>query len=428
MYLETKFAKDIHCKEYQRKLVEIKTSPGRDFLVQKLLGLPLDEINSIYNKRKGPTPDLSKVNIKPRRFNHHDNRDALDDSFDIHSVSKDCLESLRDHHTSNIQYKHNKFDAKWVESQNQSIHNQETYTQRIFELDNSPELETTIRRLLGLDNDTDKDFISLLFFFPFSKNDTLPGNEFIQFGWDIFEGILERNSPTDAVALLSAIQLLELGKNSNTACLELIQRTVINDFFQTKPLQPEYDENNELIDYKNNSVFKKEFGVGDFFPDASRESKNEESRILRASIEKRPLSFRRKVVVSDRRSKTGPTKQVNNLEIINSGLCTILPQTPGILCKLKIPTITLGKVSQKSNIWLFGPKYLIEFLEYSNAGLLASEEEMEEIEKMDKDDKEKALNRERKKLEMGSYERNGTTFLEEKNGKLKHIFMYTRSY
>jgi len=352
----------LHKKLFQFKILGIKTSPNRDYVVQKLLGIPKNILQSIHfnqsNNTKKQALNEKRVKIQQRRIASQEKENVLLDTSQRNIIDTDSLEALRDNYQSNIAYTHSTFNSIWridkaLPENKACLH---------FSLENWQQLDPIRDNILA--DSIDDGYLSLIFLFP-SKAEETEENAGHELKWDFFEGTFdEKNLHTDAYALIVALQLMNLGDINEKTCTDLVSNTFLNQSISTD----EALQNNVAI---NNIAACDHTGGG---------------TIIRATAGSSVEKYRKKLL--GKKTVAGENQE---LESLKYGLSFLLTQTPGILCKLKIPIdteafqTTSGELSAKSSLWLFGPKYWIEFIEATTSNKDGSRDSKESRNIEDKD-------------------------------------------
>jgi len=330
----------LHKKAFQVKLAGIQINPNRDYLVQTLLGIPPEKLQGIYsnhpNKTKQYTLSAKRVNIQQRRLGTAKKENSILDNSLKNIIDTDSLIELRDKYQSNIEFTHSKFSSVWTMDSPTPEHDEISN----FSLVNWQELDPIKDKIL--EDSFEDGYLSLVFLFP-SKPEESEAKDGHELKWHFFEGTLnETNLHTDAYALIVALQLMNLGDINDKTCTELVSSTLLNTTFSI-------DES-----LQNNIAIK----------DPKHFNYTGGGEIIRATAGGHITKYRKKLL--GKKTIAGKNQE---LESLKYGLSFLLTQTPGILCKLKIPINTEafstvnGDLSTKSSLWLFGPKYWIEFIE-----------------------------------------------------------------
>ena len=356
------YTDDIHEKPFQGELFEVKTTPSRDKLLMTLLGVGVDQLNDIYKKRKGRNPDVDKIVLSKGDVKLFDSSDdkltklpksKIIEFHLMEAISSNSINVLRREfgfsYKPDIKYQEDEFTAKWSEVSNdyeirklldgkKSAPNQKHYF-----LKNGNELHDRVMDLLNWGGD--KDYISLVFIFPFKSKVNIDDGSEIR--WDIFDGTMSREcKQIDKYALMLAIQLLYVNKNDNTLCRNIIDNSFMKSDFI----------NQDVLDY---TVLAKSLNMSGL-----KNSKSEKGQIIQTKIspEKNLVDFKYKRILYNNNAK-----KRKDLETICDGLKLLMSNTPGIACKLNIPASEEFKELNKSGTWVFGPSYWIQFLENSNS-------------------------------------------------------------
>ena len=318
-------------------------------------------------------------------------------------------------------YTASKYNAKWIEKtiviKDQSSKEKKN---KHFDLeyDAALNLDNLIRKLLKLsvpkkNGQSNQNNLSLLIFFPSSKFSKHPSKKKeLHICWDIFESTLTTKTTNhEKAAILTALQLLNIGDDPNSIAAKLVNETFFNDIFKSKPDKKELeelnlealkslkvylskDEQNKLKNsneyqqkqlivkriYRGNVILKNHMVEKNTIITKGIKSNSVNEQILRAtsnisssSNSRAPISYSQKTV--NERVKHNEKQDNINQEYdkLGEGLSIILSQFPGILCHLNIPVASHIK-EPPSQTWILGPKRWIEFLDKSPEKLKSNDD------------------------------------------------------
>ena len=209
-------------KSSQEKiLLKNATSPDRDLLAMKLLG-----VNSNFDSRNDSAASVEETKIR----HISTGKNKIDDLFakdNLFVLLDEPLQAFVESYQSNQNINSSHIDVSWKKStqKNKKIK---------FTLENSSELEEKVKVLLNQDGD--KDYLNLLVLLPVGELVKNGKDCSEKLGWDIYEQTFgeENSSHDDQLALIMALQILELGSIANPTCYNLVKNTVLANNFDDK--------------------------------------------------------------------------------------------------------------------------------------------------------------------------------------------------